>query len=323
MSKGTVFLTGASGFLGSHIAAKLLTAGYGLRASFRTQRKSDDFLSFPDSNIQTCIVPDISARGAYGNNIEGCNYVIHCASPYSFKIDDIQKDLIEPAVQGTNEILSAVAAASSVKRVVLTSSFAAIINPFEGPRPGYTYTEQDWNPITLEKVGDNKIFGYLASKKLAEKAAWDFVDAQISTQNPVSLVTVCPPMIFGPAHPAAGISLSHLNESSAQLLAAVKGKNVAPARMPVFADVRDVADIHVASLNQDKVAGSERFIVCGGKYTWLAVQQLAQGETPTGETMAQADEYYSIDPFKVERMLEVQWTSLENCVGEFMSTIGL
>ncbi|KAL5592267.1 hypothetical protein FOBRF1_013293 [Fusarium oxysporum] len=130
-------------------------------------------------------------------------------------------------------------------------------------------------------------------------------------------------MIFGPAHPAAGISLSHLNESSSQLLAAVKGDNVAPVRMPVFVDVRDVADIHVASLDQDKVAGSERFIVCGGKYTWLAVQQLAQGQMPTGETMAQADEYYSLDPSKVEKMLEVEWTSLENCVGEFMSTIGL
>ncbi|KAK0384877.1 hypothetical protein NLU13_7355 [Sarocladium strictum] len=324
MAKTIVFLTGASGFLGSHIAAELLRAGYSVRASFRTRSKSDEFVKFfAEGQIQTCIVPDITAPGAYDSHLADCTYAIHCASPYMFKIEDVAKDLIDPAVQGTKEILRAVAATPSVKRIVITSSFASVINPFEGPRKGYTYTEEDWNPITTEQIGDNKIFGYLASKKLAEQTAWEFLKQQSRQGEPFTLVTVCPPMIFGPAHPAANLSVARLNESWAQLLAAVKGENSGPARMPVFVDVRDAARIHVAALGQSTVPHSERFVVCGGKYTWQAVRRIAQGHSVGKESLVEADEFYSIDASKVEKMLGVEWTSLEDCVKDFKSALGI
>jgi nucleoside-diphosphate-sugar epimerase len=72
--------------------------------------------------------------------IVGADFVIHTASPFTFKVIDINKDLIQPAVEGTSRMLEAIASSSTVKRVVLTSSFAAVVDPTKGPRAGYTYT---------------------------------------------------------------------------------------------------------------------------------------------------------------------------------------
>jgi len=103
--------------------------------------------------------------------------VIHTASPFHFNAKDIQKDLLDPAINGTKGVLEAIkASAPTVKRVVsheskptvelhspskvITSSFAAIIDPFQGMRSGYSYSEKDWNPITQEQALESQPAGY-------------------------------------------------------------------------------------------------------------------------------------------------------------------
>jgi hypothetical protein len=134
-------LTGASGFLGSQVVAQALKSGFAIKAAFRTEDKSSAFRdAFPGQDIQTVQIRDITAPGAYNGHLAGCCYVVHCASPFTFEVGDIQRDLIDPAVKGTKELLKAIASTPSVKRWVMTSSFAAVVNPFVGPRVGYSYT---------------------------------------------------------------------------------------------------------------------------------------------------------------------------------------
>lgn len=144
-------MTGASGFLGGHITSKLLDAGYSVRATLRNETKAKEFLkSFAGKDVHTHIVPDITAEGAYVEAIQGTNFVIHSASPYTFKIKDIQKDLLDPAIQGTVRMLEAIDSCKTIKRLVLTSSFASIIDPFKGPRPDYSYTGMAFNSISTQ-----------------------------------------------------------------------------------------------------------------------------------------------------------------------------
>lgn len=173
--------------------------------------------------------------------------------------------------------------------------------------------ESDWNPLTAEKALENALFGYQASKKFAEKAAWDFIPSRVAEKG-ITLVTICPPLIFGPVHPASGITIEAPNESSSQLLQAINNAGEpAPTRMPVFADVRDVAKAHIEALDHDRVPGSERFLVCGGKFTWAAVREIAQTGTNSSDIMEPAAGFYTINAEKAESQLGIKWTTLEVC----------
>ncbi|KAF9879588.1 hypothetical protein CkaCkLH20_03131 [Colletotrichum karsti] len=273
--------------------------------------------------MEAVTVPDITAPDAYGNALQNVDFVVHCASPFTFNVTDIQRDLLDPAIKGTAEIMKAIDRAPSVKRIVLTSSFAAVIDPFKNPRPGYTYTEADWNPVTPTQALENQLFGYQASKTFAERLALDFTEIQNAKGRDLSLIAICPPMILGPVHPASGITSANPNESSAQLLNALSAPEVPPTRMPVFVDVRDAAKAHVLALNLDKVRAdvSERFLVCGGKFTWAVVGDIHRGVRMTEEVFAPSNGYYSIDAGKAEKVLGLVWTSLESAVEDCIASL--
>jgi nucleoside-diphosphate-sugar epimerase len=176
--------------------------------------------------------------------------------------------------------------------------------------------------LTSSQALENNLFGYQASKTFSEKAAWDFISSRPTTKWP-TLVTVCPPLIFGPVHPASGITLESPNESSAQLLKAANGADSAPTRMPVFADVRDVARTHVKALDTDKLPESDRFLVCGGKFTWAAIEEIARTRTHSAEAIAPAEEFYAINTGNVEEKLGIRWTSLDACVKDSLDSLGV
>jgi nucleoside-diphosphate-sugar epimerase len=165
--------------------------------------------------------------------------VIHLASPFVLNATDYEKDLFDPAVNGTVGILKAVKKnAPQVKRIVITSSFASVLDPNKGTRPGYTYTEADWNPITREeaKRADGTV-AYLVSKTLAEKAAFDFVESE---KPNFSISTLLPPMVYGPL--LHGVeSLSKLNTSSGDFYRLFNGseKEVPETGFYAYVDVRD------------------------------------------------------------------------------------
>jgi len=126
-----------------------------------------------------------------------------------------EKELIIPAINGVRSIVDA-AAKSNVKRVVVTSSFASVLDLNRKAPPFFKYTGKDWNPLTYEEAVDpatNSVVAYRGSKKFAELEVWKFVE----TQKPhFDVVTLCPPMTFGPVvHPVHKVD--DLNESNARL----------------------------------------------------------------------------------------------------------
>lgn len=115
------------------------------------------------------------------------------ASPFHFNVKDTKKDLLDPAINGTTGILKAIKKyAPTVKHVVVTSSFASIIHPKEGKWPGKVYSEADWNPTTIEEADSDPTTGYRASKTLAEKAAWKFLEEE---KPNFTLSTINPPLV--------------------------------------------------------------------------------------------------------------------------------
>jgi dihydroflavonol-4-reductase len=171
--------------------------------------------------------------------------VIHAASPYVLDVQDAQRDLVDPAVKGTLAMLQAAAGSARVKRVVVTSSMAAVTDEPDGR----VLTENDWN----EKSSLTRN-PYYFSKAEAERAAWRFM----AEQNPgFDLAVINPFIVVGPALNAA------INTSNQIFVDLAKG--VYPAVMAIdwgFVDVRDVAEAHVRALIAPEASG--RYICAAG-----------------------------------------------------------
>lgn len=267
----TVLLTGANGFLGSHILSELLASGFNVRSVVRSQAKvsqlQQDFSTYT-SQLDFAIVPDMTAPHAFDAAVQSTpplTAVIHQASPFFFATIASNADFLDPAINGTTALLRAIKAhAPSVRRVIYTSSCAAVFD-FDAPvasSPARIYTAQDWNPITYaQALTGTKADAYRASKKFAELAAWKFVEEE----NPgFDLVSINPPMIWGPAVRASK-RIADVNESNARIYAqfvnSKKEAAVPDNGLHLYVDVRDLAVAHVRAVTEPR-AGGERIIVC-------------------------------------------------------------
>ncbi len=150
-----VLVTGGNGHVAQHVIQQLLSIPHGptVRASIRSQSaalKLETAFSSAISNkkLELFQIPDITIPGAYDEAPIGVTHMAHIASPLSITIQNIEKDLLIPAINGTVEILKSASRISTLKSVVITSSFAAIFDPAYSFHPGYTYTPQDYNPIS-------------------------------------------------------------------------------------------------------------------------------------------------------------------------------
>ncbi|KAG9006951.1 methylglyoxal reductase (NADPH-dependent) gre2 [Tulasnella sp. 427] len=265
----TVLLTGANGYLGYQITKALLERGHTVVGTIRSATKArylrERFSQFDSSKLNFAVVEDIAKPGAFDDVLKSHNFeaVIHSSSPFVVDAKDVEPDLYRPAIRGTVGILESVKAhAPTVKRVVVTSSFASINDLTKGNWPEHTYTEEDWSPITREEGLQNPRAGYTASKKLAEQAAWEFM----KTQNPAfTLATICPPMIYGPPEQEIK-SLSALNTSAAEVYAYFCGAREPTNRVWLWADVRDVALAHVLAAESSATA-NQRYLITGGNYS--------------------------------------------------------
>lgn len=236
-------------------------------------------------------------------------------------VENNERDLLIPAIHGTTEILKAIQAYNpNVKRVVITSSFAAIINLGEGLRPGYTYSEKDWNPCDYEtaKDSDSGAVAYCASKALAEKAAFDFVK---ENKPNFTISTICPPMVYGPAaHSIA--SFDKLNTSSADIYRLINGseKTVPDTSFLAFVDVRDVGEAHLKAYESEQAAG-QRYLVTGGNFTYQQVCDIIRKDfphkkalTPEGTPGAPLPPCYALDNSRATNELGIQFRSLQDTI---------
>jgi nucleoside-diphosphate-sugar epimerase len=213
-----VLLTGASGFLAAHILDTLLQHGHAVVATVRSQAKADRLRQtrqkISEDMLNFVLVEDVARSDAFDKAVVSdppFDAVIHTASPFHYNVKDIQTELLDPAMKGTIGILTSIKKfAPSVKTVVITSSFAAIVNPSKGLWPEHTYSEADWNPMSLEDALSHPAKGYTASKAFAEKAAWNFMEIE---KPSFTLTTIMPPLIFGPIAGTVS-SLDSLNTSN-------------------------------------------------------------------------------------------------------------
>ncbi|KAF2268117.1 NADPH-dependent methylglyoxal reductase-like protein GRE2 [Lojkania enalia] len=266
-----VLLTGGSGFIAAHTLDILLKRGHSVVTTVRTQAKADKikaaYKSFADKGLlDFAIVPDIAQSDAFDQAVVSdppFEVVLHTASPFHFNVTNVQKDLLDPAIIGTTGILKSIKeSAPSVKRVVITSSFAAMFNAAKGLWPEHTYSEVDWNPITMDQAEENAMMGYRASKTFAEKAAWDFVEKE---KPNFTISTINPPMVFGPIIHNLD-TLDNINTSNQRLVWAAQGKfkdEIPPTGVYIWVDVRDVAEAHVNAFEKPDAAGKRFFTVAG------------------------------------------------------------
>jgi len=241
----TVCITGASGFIASHAIKQLLEKGYKVRGTVRGDAGKYPYLTeLPGASERLELVQaDLLTDGAYDSVVEGCDYVLHTASPYVVNVKDPQTELVDPAVKGTTNVLKSCKKAKSVKRVVLTSSMAAITDE---PSDDKIFTEADWNNLSSLKRNP-----YYYSKTEAEKSAWEFVKAQNTSFD---LVVINPFMVIGPALSPA------LNESNKIFKDILSGAY--PTIMSLhwgIVDVRDVAKAHILAMETDTASG--RYLV--------------------------------------------------------------
>ncbi|GAA6025771.1 hypothetical protein JCM11491_001985 [Sporobolomyces phaffii] len=279
----TVLVTGASGFLASYIISDLLEHGHTVHGTVRSLARSRDSIlaRYPAHSDRLALfeVDDLVTGDGLEAAMQRCDAVLHTASPYQLTVEDPVKDFIRPAVEGTLTVLRT-ALKLGVARVVVTSSFAAVTNfGLGGPFRDYTYSDQDWNPTTLDDAvapGKPGAYVYSASKTLAEQAAHEFGRAH---RDRIAVTALNPPMIY--SAPLQSIATrGEINTSSNAiyaLLSGDEGRAVPGNRLPLFCATEDVATAHRRAIEVDveQVRG-KRFLLCGGAFTWEeAIRHLA------------------------------------------------
>ena len=255
MSGETVLVTGGSGFIAMHCILKLLAAGHPVRASVRSLAREPEVRATlkaagadPGDRL-SFVVADLTADAGWAEAAAGCDYVLHVASPFPLSVPRHEDELIVPAREGALRVLRA-ARAAGVKRVVQTSSFAAV--GYGHPQMDRPFTEHDWS-----KPDGEGITAYAKSKTLAERAAWDFMareggDMELSVVNPVG--------VFGPV---LGADFSTSIEIVKRMM---DGALPAVPRITFgVVDVRDVADLHLLAMTRPEAAG-ERFLAVSGDF---------------------------------------------------------
>ncbi|KAJ9602927.1 Glycine-rich RNA-binding protein 2, mitochondrial [Cladophialophora chaetospira] len=271
MAPTRVLLTGANGFIGSHILQVFLDRSIFVQAVVRSEAKANrvrkDFPSFDSSKLDFSIVPDITASGAFDQCLKDAqplDAIVHTASPFNYSTAKIPTDFINPAVRGTTEIIeSAAKYAPGLKRFVITSSFAAIGNPVDLQGNGRVYSSDVWNPLQKEQIPTMDLrLAYWASKTFAEQAAWEFM----KTYKPgFEFVVLNPPIVYGPLRHSID-SMSDLNTSNALLWSFMTSKKTNPVpadALHINVDVRDLALAHYHAAFASGV-GNRRYLVSPG-----------------------------------------------------------
>jgi len=255
-----VLVTGGSGFVGVHCILQLINAGYRVRTTVRSlERETDVRAMLKTGGIEAVdalsfVAADLITDDGWQQAVSGCDYVLHVASPFPSGTSKNADDVIIPAREGALRVLRA-ARDAGVKRVVLTSSFAAI--GYGHKSDDKPFSEENWTNL------DNPhLSAYVKSKTIAERAAWDFIERE---GGALELSVINPVGIFGPA---LGTDFS----GSIQIIEnMMKG---ALSQLPniyfSLIDVRDVAYLHLRAMT-DPAARGQRFLAAGDSTSLLEI----------------------------------------------------
>jgi nucleoside-diphosphate-sugar epimerase len=254
----TVLVTGGSGFIGGHCILHLLSAGHRVRTTVRSLARegevraalkvggaeAGDRLSF--------VAADLEKDAGWAEAVAGCEYVLHVASPFPVSLPKNEDEIIVPAREGALRVLRA-ARDAGVKRVVLTSSFAAV---------GYGHAPQNepFDETRWTEPQGHEVSAYVKSKTLAERAAWDFIAKE---GGALELSVVNPVAVFGP------VLAPDFSTSIVIVKRMMDGEMPAAAKLRLgVVDVRDVADLHLLAMTRPEAKG-ERFLAVAGNFMSL------------------------------------------------------
>ncbi|KAI7750173.1 hypothetical protein M8C21_019307, partial [Ambrosia artemisiifolia] len=241
----TVCVTGASGFVASNLVKLLLQRGYSVKASVRSPNnpaKTEHLLKLDGAKERLHLFKaDLLEDGSFDAAINGCDGVFHTASPFFSAISDPQTELIEPAVKGTLNVLGSCSKASSVKRVVVTSSLAAVAFNAR-PKSPEVVIDETWfsDPDFCKEM---KLW-YVLSKTLAEHAAWKFAE-----EKGMDIVTINPGMVIGP------LLQPTLNTSAESIAKLLNGSETYSNSSLAWVNVTDVANAHIQAFEIPSASG--------------------------------------------------------------------
>ncbi|XP_020254541.1 cinnamoyl-CoA reductase 1-like [Asparagus officinalis] len=240
-----VCVTGASGYIASWLVKLLLGQGYTVKASVRDPadpKKTEHLRALGGANERLHLIKaNLLEEGSFDSVVDGCEGVFHTASPFYHAVTDPQAELIDPAVKGTLNVLSSCKKTPTVKRVVVTSSMAAVA--FNGrPRTPDVVVDETWFSNS-EFCRQSKLW-YVLSKTLAEEAAWKF-----AKDNSIDIVTINPAMVIGP------LLQPTLNTSSAAILNLINGSSTYPNSTFGWVNVQDVAKAHILAYEVPTASG--------------------------------------------------------------------
>ncbi len=258
----TVLVTGGSGFIGSHTILQLLAAGYQVRTSVRSLKREADVRALLKEGGATpgdrlsFFPADLEADAGWPEAVAGCDHVLHLASPFPSTVPRDEDELVRPAREGALRVLRA-SRDAGVKRVVLTSSFAAI---------GYGHEQRDapFDETSWTDLAGDDVRPYVKSKTLAERAAWEFIareggTLELSVVNPVGVFGP----VLGPDYSTSILLVQRLMDG------ALPG---CPRLYFGVVDARDVADLHIRAMTLPAAAG-ERFLAVAGDF--MSIEEIA------------------------------------------------
>lgn len=240
-----VCVTGASGYIASWLVKLLLSRGYTVKASVRDPndpKKTEHLRALNGAQERLQLFKaNLLEEGSFDSIVEGCEGVFHTASPFYHDVKDPQVELLDPAVKGTLNVLGSCAKHPSIRRVVLTSSVAAVAYN-EKPRTPDVVVDETWfsDPNLCR---ESKVW-YVLSKTLAEDAAWKF-----AKEKDMDMVAINPAMVIGP------LLQPTLNTSAAAILSLIKGAQTFPNASFGWINVKDVANAHIQAFELSSASG--------------------------------------------------------------------
>nr|WNZ75585.1 hypothetical protein [Trichoderma harzianum] len=321
MSESLVFITGATGYIGTHLVGDVLKAGHRVRVAVRSQEKSQlikELYPSAADKIEYAVVPDMSQPSAYQDALKGVNYVFHLAGAMVDKGVELERDFVDPAVNGTLSILESAKKEPSIQKVAIVSSFLSLM-PMDGVMRNPFHIKAN----TGEKFAVNykmafpeglpgQLLKYQTGKIVAHQAYRDW----IKKENPkFTVVSVHPSQVFGPSL----VQKSSSELSGVNFLMWMTLQSDAPLTPYLMVDVRDVSLALSRIIDADVPSGTE-LPITGPLYTWKQYASFVNSKYPSLaiKFAPQEEPTMTMDRDVTDKYLKVNWTPPEETITAFV-----
>ncbi|EHK19437.1 uncharacterized protein TRIVIDRAFT_156331 [Trichoderma virens Gv29-8] len=322
MSESLVFITGATGYIGTHLIGDVLKAGHRVRVAVRSQEKFQSIKElYPSAadKIGFAVVPDMSQPSAYQDALKDVNYVFHLAGAMVDKGTELERDFVDPAVNGSLSILESAKREPSIRKVSIVSSFLSLMpmdgvmqNPFHIKANTGKKFPVDFK-IAFPEGLPGQLLKYQTGKIVGHQAYRDW----IKKENPkFTVVSVHPSQVFGPSL----VQKSASELSGVNFLMWMTLQSDGPPMTPyLMVDVRDVSLALARIIDADVPSGTE-LPITGPLYTWKQYASFIKSKyrTLAIKFAPQEEPTMIMDRDITDKYLKVDWTPMEDTISAFV-----